>query len=56
MPLEKVFSTVEEELRSQYSLGYSPDFSDTSNAYRHIHLTTKQRNYAVQTREGYYPS
>ena len=56
MPLEKVFATVEEELRSQYSLGYSPDSSDASTSYRRIHLTTRQKNYVVQTREGYYSS
>ena len=37
------------------SNGYTPDASAVSG-YRRIHLTTKQKNLIVQTREGYYPS
>jgi len=52
-PIDKVFSAIEEDLRNQYSLGYTPDKSDTG-VYRRIHLSTKQKNLTVQTREGYY--
>ncbi len=55
MPIEKVFSIIEEDLRNQYSIGYSPD-SVPGSGYRRIHLTTKQKGLIVQTREGYYPS
>jgi VWFA-related protein len=55
MPINRVFAEIEEDLRNQYSIGYSPT-DTTSREYRHIHLTTKQKNYIVQTREGYYPS
>ena len=47
---------LEEELRSQYSIGYTPDAQTASNDYRRIHLTTRQKSMTVQTREGYYPS
>jgi VWFA-related protein len=54
-PIEKVFAAIEEDLRSMYSLGYTPDQPGNSG-YRHIHLATKQKDLIVQTREGYYPS
>lgn len=55
MPINRVFSEIEEDLRNQYSIGYTPT-DMASKEYRHIHLTTKQRGYVVQTREGYYPA
>ena len=55
MPIDKVFASIEEDLRNQYSLGYSPD-PPSSGGYHRIHLTTKQKGLIVQTREGYYPS
>jgi VWFA-related protein len=56
LPIDKVYEALEEELRSQYSIGYTPDSKTASSEYRHIHLTTKQKSLIVQTREGYYPS
>jgi VWFA-related protein len=55
-PLDKVYEQIEEDLRYQYSLGYTPERSDKSTAFRRIQLTTKQKGLVVQTREGYYPS
>jgi VWFA-related protein len=52
--LAKVYDEIDEDLRHQYSLGYSPDRSDTAGAYHRIRLTTKQKGLTVQTREGYY--
>ena len=53
-PLEKVYADIEEDLRHQYSLGYTPDRTEKAYGYRRIHLTTKQKGLIVQTREGYY--
>ncbi len=54
-PIDKIYSEIEEELRNQYSLGYTPDLSaDAGPAYRRIQLTTKQKDLTVQTRAGYY--
>ncbi len=55
-PIDKVFAAIEEDLRNQYSLGYSPDRPERAGGYRRIHLTTKQKGLLVQTREGYYPA
>jgi VWFA-related protein len=54
--LAKVYDEIDEDLRHQYSLGYSPDRSEAGGAYHKIHLTTKQKGLTVQTREGYYGS
>jgi hypothetical protein len=51
-----VFADIEEDLRNQYNLGYTPDRAETDRMYRHIHLAAKQKGLTVQTREGYYPS
>jgi VWFA-related protein len=56
LPIDKVYEALDEELRSQYSIGYTPDTKAATGEYRHIHLTTKQKSLIVQTREGYYPS
>ena len=56
-PLDKAFADIEEDLRNQYNIGYTPDQAAEAGAYRHIHLTAKtakQKDLVVQTREGYY--
>lgn len=50
--LDKIYAQIEEELRNQYSLGYTPD--QAGGGYRKIHVTLKEKNLSVQTREGYY--
>lgn len=52
--IEQIYDQVQDELRSQYSLGYTPDKTDLGPGYRKIHLTTKQKNLAVRGRDGYY--
>jgi VWFA-related protein len=52
-PVNQIYSTLEEELRSQYSLGFTPDKAD-SGGYHKIALKTKQKDTEVQTREGFY--
>jgi VWFA-related protein len=54
--LAKIYDEVDEDLRHQYSLGYSPDRADDARGYHKIHLTTKEKGLIVQTREGYYGS
>ncbi|MDR3700232.1 MAG: VWA domain-containing protein [Candidatus Sulfopaludibacter sp.] len=58
-PLDKVFADIEEDLRSQYNLGYTPDSPSEPGVYRHIHLTAKtpkKKDLVVQARAGYYAS
>jgi VWFA-related protein len=56
LPIDKVFAEIQEELRSQYSIGYTSDQPADSAAYRHIHLTVKKKDLVVQARDGYYAS
>jgi len=54
--LDKIFADIQEELRSQYNIGYTPDPRSEAGLYRHIHLTAKQKKkeLVVQARAGYY--
>ena len=51
---DQIYSSIAEELRSQYMLGYTPDKSSTDASYHKIELTTKKKDLYVQTRDGYY--
>jgi VWFA-related protein len=51
--VDKIYAEIEEELRNQYSLGYTPD-KDTGPGYHKIQLTTKNKDLVVQARDGYY--
>jgi VWFA-related protein len=51
--VEKIYGEIEEELRNQYSLGYTPD-KDTGAGYHKLHVNTKQKDLVVQARDGYY--
>jgi VWFA-related protein len=55
LPINKVYEAIEEDLRNQYSLGYTSDQPAADRGYRRIHLATKDKGLTVQTREGYYP-
>jgi VWFA-related protein len=52
-PMDQIYRQIEEELRSQYSLGYTPD-PNTETGYHKLHLTAKQKDMVVQARQGYY--
>jgi len=49
----QIYTEIGQELRNQYSLGYTP-MPDSGYGYHKIHLTVKQKDMAVQTRDGYY--
>jgi len=50
--IEEIYTRIEEELRHQYSLGYTP--ATPTAGYHKIQLTAKQKDLVVQTRDGYY--
>jgi VWFA-related protein len=52
-PLDAIYQQLQEELRSQYSLGYTPPNS-SAKAFRAIKVTTQRRGLIVQARSGYY--
>jgi len=53
-PIDKIYAEIQEDLRSQYSIGYTPDPLVHGGVYRHVHLTAKKKSMTVVTREGYY--
>jgi VWFA-related protein len=53
-PIEQIYDRIQEELRNQYSLGYTPDRADVGAGYHKIRLMTKQKDLIVQARDGYY--
>jgi VWFA-related protein len=53
-PVDKIFEILEEELRTQYSIGYSSDKPVTVSEFRTIELTAKQKNLIVQARHQYW--
>lgn len=54
LSIDEIFDRIQEELRNQYSIGYTPERAQNTG-YRAIKVTTKQPNYIVQARQGYYP-
>jgi VWFA-related protein len=51
--LQKAFDQISEELRSQYSIGYTPTNPKHDGTYRKVDVRTKE-GYKVQARKGYY--
>jgi VWFA-related protein len=53
-PIDKIYAQIEEELRNQYSLGYTPEGADAEIGYHRINLAAKQKGLTVQARAGFY--
>jgi len=55
LPVDQIYAQIEEELRNQYNLGYTPARAEGNAAgYRKIQLATREKDLTVQTRDGYY--
>jgi VWFA-related protein len=52
--LRAAFDQIQNELRSQYNIGYSPTNTKQDGSYRKIQIKTKSSDYKVQARQGYY--
>jgi VWFA-related protein len=52
--LEQIFDQIQEELRSQYSLGYVSDEPVRVSEFRGIELTARQKGLVVQARTKYW--
>ncbi len=50
----EIYTSIAEELRTQYSLGFTPDKDGSEEGYHHLQLQVKRKDMTVQTREGYY--
>jgi VWFA-related protein len=49
-----IYSSIVEELRTQYIMGYTPDKESAASGYHHVQLAVKKKELTVQTRDGYY--
>jgi VWFA-related protein len=56
--LEKIYGRIEDQLRNQYSLGFTPAQTPqkTPQRYRKIRVSVKRKGLTVQARDGYYSS
>jgi VWFA-related protein len=52
--IDEIFDAIQEELRSQYSLGYVSDQPCTISEFRKIQLETRQKGLIVQARDRYW--
>jgi VWFA-related protein len=52
--LEDIYAEIEDELRNQYSIGYSSDHQGDDKGYRKIEVTVGKKGLIVQARDGYY--
>src|ERR1700688_5030007 len=52
--IDRIFERIQQELRSQYSLGYVSDDPVRISEFRKIQLAVKPKGLAVQTREQYW--
>ena len=53
-PLNEIFQRIQDELRNQYSIGYSPTNTKRDGSFRKIQIKTDNKDYRVQARDGYY--
>ena len=53
-PIERIYAEIEDALRNQYSLGYTPREAGKSGQYRKIKLAARDKKLIVRTRDGYY--
>jgi VWFA-related protein len=51
--LAKIYSRIEDELRNQYNLGFTP--VNARSGYRKLRVSVKRKGLTVQARDGYYP-
>jgi VWFA-related protein len=54
--LDQIFDDINDVLRNQYSLGYTPKRELSGTRFRKIELKLKDKRLEAQTRAGYYPS
>jgi VWFA-related protein len=52
--LDEVFRELQEEMRSQYSIGYTPTNDMKDGSYRRLDIRTTNKDLKVQARKGYY--
>jgi VWFA-related protein len=52
--LDSIFTQIQQEMRTQYAVGYTPTNSKKDGSFRKIDLRTSNKDLKVQVRKGYY--
>ncbi len=52
--LDEVFKELQDEMRSQYSIGYTPLNDVKDGSYRHLEVRVANKDMKAQARKGYY--
>jgi hypothetical protein len=52
--IEQIFAVIQEELRSQYSMGFVSDEPVRISEFRKLQIATKQKGLIVQARATYW--
>jgi len=52
--LESIFDQIQQEMRTQYAIGYTPTNGKKDGTFRKIDLRTANKDQKVQVRKGYY--
>ena len=52
--LKEAFDQIAQELRSQYSIGYTPTNTKRDGSFRRVEIKLKNKDMRVQARQGYY--
>lgn len=53
-PLEEAFQELQDEMRSQYSIGYTPTNDVKDGSYRKVDIRLANKDLKAQARKGYY--
>jgi VWFA-related protein len=54
LPIDQIYARIQDELRSQYNIGYVSDAPVKLSEFRKIQLTVKQKGLNVQARDRYW--
>jgi VWFA-related protein len=54
MPLQAVFDQIQQEMRTQYSVGYATSNPKRDGAFRKIEIRPKNKDMKIQARRGYF--
>src|SRR4029077_8680190 len=52
--IEQIFQAIQEELRSQYNLGFVSDVPVRISGFRRLHLTAKTKGLVIQSQSRYW--
>jgi VWFA-related protein len=52
--LQQIFAEIDEEMRSQYAIGYAPPNPQRDGGFRKVEIRTGNKDHKVAARKGYY--